>query len=906
MDIVNIWATIVDWFVNEFYYRSLNVSISATFLILAIVLLRFVLKKAPKSLIAALWGLVAIRLMCPFSLESPTSLVPSGETIPQEAIFSQETQHDKFTLDIVTNPNYPETVTQEFKAPVSSAGIDLIQLEFVWLFGIAAMLLYALISYIIISKKTKPSIQLRDNIYLCDSIPTPFILGVIRPKIYLPSYMSEEDMSYVIAHETAHLKRKDHIWKPLGFVLLSIYWLNPAIWLAYILLCRDIELACDERVIKKMGTDIKKPYSQALINCSAPRKAIAACPLAFGEVGVKNRIKSVLSYKKPAFWVIIVAVILSIAVAVCFMTNPISVNYDRIMNEQGFTITAQERALITLRVPLDKLPKKVTGEYSFSKNEVIVYQHGKASHIYLEKIMPANTRDDQIWLIFNIRNKPDKNGFILSSVHKTYDGFTGGIGLKTGVSDSVKNYENAVDQFSQGPDNQFGITMSKSVYETAQDYILISVYCDIIHYTNDRSFKNLYVKSQNASSTNPEIKADINNILTTDTSPYINVRWLNMSDKKLTIGEEFYIYRYENGKWVDCRKPSDIDFLFDAIGYYIEAQSFCFKKYNLAFIDLSHEGRYRFESKGSLNGEEVKVAIEFELSKNSVKYSEKLRNETAMATTVPDYETYSADTSGAEIPPEKQPSAKPLETTTEPKPVTPKNYPKTAVAFTGSNTLYGGLNADKLHISSIKHLPIYKFESRKEIDKFIAANGDKITIDSDYNEVPSVNSVLAQYDEAFFEENVLFAVFVQCADCTHRFAIDSVYNDGKYFVIHVKQANHPQVVANMVAGWMLTYTEKKDDVKSCTQFDADLNNGIPQVLNIRDQTVQKQLATDSALQPFYEDDEYVYSYPSIRSDYVIVKFTDGTQMTAKEALEKEYISISDLDVWQIQYVKEPK
>ncbi|MBR3754191.1 MAG: hypothetical protein IKK49_03695 [Clostridia bacterium] len=903
MDIFNIIPTAVDWFVNDFYYRSLNVSISATFLILAIVLLRFVLKKAPKSLIAALWGLVAIRLILPFSLESTLSLVPSGETIPQEAIFSQETQHDKFTMDIITNPNYPETVTQEFDAPVSSVGIDLIQLEFLWLICIAAMLLYALISYIIIRRKVRTSVRLRDNVFLCDSIPTPFILGIIKPRIYIPSYLSEEDMSYVIAHETAHLKRKDHIWKPLGFVLLSVYWLNPAMWLAYILLCRDIELACDERVIKEMGTEIKKPYSLALINCSTPRKIITACPLAFGEVGVKDRVKSVLSYKKPAFWVIIVAVILSIAVAVCFMTNPISVNYDRIMNEQGFTITAQERALITLIVPLDKLPEKVTREHSYGKNKITVFQYGKASAVYLEKVTPVSDREDQIYLLFNMAHEPDKDGFILSTVCKDYSGFTDGISLASSkVSDSATQYENAVDLRSMGPDNQFVITISKDVYESAQDHILISVCCSIIQYTNDRSFNNLYVKSQNASSTNPEIKAEITNILTTDTSPYINIRWDNMSDKRLTIGEDFYIYRNENGKWVDCRKPSDIDFTFNAIGYYIEAQSFSFKKYSLDFMDLSEKGRYRFESKGTLDGEEITVSVEFELNKNSIKYYKNLLEEHDKTTELPDYETYPSDTRVTEAPTKELPP----ETTNVQQPVAPKNYPQTAVAFTGSRIPSGGLNADKAYISSIQHLPIYKFESRKEIDRFVSANGNKIALDSGWNEVPSVNTVLAQYDEAFFEENVLFAVFVHCSNCTYRFAVDSVYNDGKHFIIHVKQANNPQEVETMEAGWMLTYTAKKDDVKSCISFDAQLNSSTTLVTSIEDLTVTQQLTTDSALQPFYEDDEYVYSYPSIRNDYVIVTFVNGTQMTAKEALEKGYITIGDLDLWQIQYIKQPK
>ena len=907
MSIVDLWATVADWFMNDFYYRSLNISISATFLILAIVLLRFLLKKAPKSMTVALWGLVALRLMCPFSLESALSLIPSGETIPLEAIFSEATQHDRFTMDIVTNPNYPQTVTQEFQAPVSSVGIDLIQLEFVWLAGIAAMLLYALISYIIIRRKTKPSVPLRDNVYLCDNIPTPFILGIIKPEIYIPSYMSEEDMSFVTAHEAAHLKRKDHVWKPLGFVLLSIYWLNPAIWLAYILLCRDIELACDERVIKEMGTDIRKPYSLALINCSAPKKIITACPLAFGEVGVKDRVKSVLSYKKPAFWVIIVAVILSIAVAVCFMTNPISVSYDRIMNEQGLTITAQERALITLRVPLDKLPEMVTEEHSYGKNEIVVYQHGKASHIYLEKIMPANERDDLIYLFFDISHKPDKNGFILSPVHKDAYGFTGGISLaSSNVSDGAKDYKNAVDLRSTGPDNQFGITISKDVYETAQEYILISVYCNIIHYTSDRSFKNLYLESQNASSTSPEIKEEINSILTTDFSPYINVRWVNTSDKKLTIGEEFYIYRYDNGKWVDCRNTGADGTYFNTIGYLIEAHSFWFKQYNLAFIDMSKEGRYRFESKGTLDGEEVKVSVEFELSKNSVKYSEILSEEHEEATVLPSYEAYSVDITATEAPTKEHASTKPVEPTTENPPVTQNTYPKTAVAFTGSRTLSGGLNADKAQISSVQHLPIYKFESRKEVENFLTQSKKEIAIDQGWNEIPSVNTVLAQYDEAFFEDNVLFAVFVHCSNCTYRFAIDSVYNDGKHFVIHVKQANNPQVVENMEAGWMLTYTEKRDKFKNCTEFDADLNNGTLGVVRIKDITVQKQLATDSALQPFYEDEEYIYSYPSIRSEYVIAEFASGTEMTVKEALEQGYISIDDLDYWEIQYVKQPK
>ena len=386
-----------------------------------------------------------------------------------------------------------------------------------------------------------------------------------------------------------------------------------------------------------------------------------------------------------------------------------------------------------------------------------------------------------------------------------------------------------------GPDNQFGITISKDVYETAQEYILISVYCNIIHYTNDRSFKNLYVKSQNISSTNPQIKAEVTNILTTDTSPYINVRWVNTSDKELTIGEEFYVYRYDNGEWVDCRNAGADGTYFNLVSYSVEPQSFCFKKYSLAFLDLSREGRYRFESKGTLNGEEVKLSFEFELSKNSVKYSEIIREEHDEATALPSYEAYSADTT--EAPSKEAVSTKPAEPTTENQPATQKNYPQTAVAFTGSRILFGGLNADTAQISSIQHLPIYKFESRKEVENFLIQSKEKIAIDQGWNEIPSVNTVLAQYDEAFFEENVLFAVFVHCSNCTYRFKIDSVYNDGKQFIIHVKQANNPREVETIEAGWMLTYTAKKDDVKSCVKFDAQLSSEIPLVTSI-DGTLQ--------------------------------------------------------------------
>lgn len=327
----NSFASVAESFYADLFFWVVNTSISASFLVGAIVILRLLLKKAPKAIFVVLWGLVAIRLICPFTIESVLSLVPSAETIPTEQFYYQEVQHDDYNLAIVDNPIYPEAVTYT-TGPVGSAGMKSVVYYLAWICGVGAMLVYTAASYIIVRWKVRISAPLQDNIRICDGIKTPFILGIIKPKIYIPSDMNETDTEYVIAHEKAHLKRRDHWWKPLGFLLLAFHWFNPVMWIAYILLCRDIELACDEKVIKSFGTESKKSYSEALLNCSVPRKMIAACPLAFGEVGVKQRIKSVLNYKKPAFWIIIITVIASIIIAVCFMTNPPGVAFDEISN----------------------------------------------------------------------------------------------------------------------------------------------------------------------------------------------------------------------------------------------------------------------------------------------------------------------------------------------------------------------------------------------------------------------------------------------------------------------------------------------------------------------------------------------------------------------------------------------
>ena len=311
--------------IMSLFLHLLNISISASVFALAIILFRFIFKKSPKWLVVALWALVAIRLICPFSIESALSLIPSKEAIPQE-IFTINTATDMInntSFGLVDNPAYSEY----FNSTVTVDNVKAFQRDFrfaadIWLIGVGIMLLYALISYIRLRHTVRTAIPLRENVWLCDSVKSPFILGVFRPRIYLPSDMDEDTAELVLKHEKAHLKRMDHLWKPLGFVLLSVYWFNPVLWLSYVLLCRDIELACDEKVIRDMEGTAKKAYSEALLSCSVGHRMISACPVAFGEVGVKKRIKSVLNYKKPAFWFIVVAVVVSIVLALCFMTDP--------------------------------------------------------------------------------------------------------------------------------------------------------------------------------------------------------------------------------------------------------------------------------------------------------------------------------------------------------------------------------------------------------------------------------------------------------------------------------------------------------------------------------------------------------------------------------------------------------
>jgi len=307
------------------FLKLLNLSISASWLVLVVLALRLVLKRAPKWVNVLLWGMVALRLMLPFSIESALSLIPSAETLSPEVVQFDPAPTITSGVELIDNAVNPSLSESFAAAPLASVNplyVWTYLAGWVWLIGLAAMLLYALVSYLRLRRRVRASIPLRENIYVCDEVPSPFILGIVHPRIYLPSALDEAQRGSVLSHERAHLARRDHWWKPLGYALLAVYWFNPLLWLAYTLLCRDIELACDERVLRGMDAGQVKDYSSALLACSVPRRMLAACPLAFGEVGVGARVKNALRYKKPAFWVVAASVAVCVVVAVCFLTNP--------------------------------------------------------------------------------------------------------------------------------------------------------------------------------------------------------------------------------------------------------------------------------------------------------------------------------------------------------------------------------------------------------------------------------------------------------------------------------------------------------------------------------------------------------------------------------------------------------
>lgn len=323
---------------TKLFLTLLNIGIKAGWLILAVLLLRVILRKAPRWTVCLLWGVVALRLVFPFPIESVFSLIPSAQTVPME--IERMEKPEVYTgigfVDEHVNPVITSQMAPEVEESVNPMQIIIWVAALVWIVGIVLFQTYTLVSYMELRRKVRISIPFRSNrqlewgenlkiyrkIYVCDQMKSPFILGILNPKIYLPAGMDEAAYENIIQHEATHLKHGDQFWKPLGYLLMSVYWFQPLSWVAYAFFCKDMELACDERATMGMRKAEKASYCQTLLACSTNRQILAACPVAFGEVGVKERVKHVLNYKKPAFGIVLVACVVCIVTVVCFLTNP--------------------------------------------------------------------------------------------------------------------------------------------------------------------------------------------------------------------------------------------------------------------------------------------------------------------------------------------------------------------------------------------------------------------------------------------------------------------------------------------------------------------------------------------------------------------------------------------------------
>lgn len=359
---------------SSVFLKIINMSITASWLIIAAILARLVLKRAPRWIACALWGLVAVRLVCPFSIESAISLVPAKETVPYDIALAARPAIDSgiSALNEAINPVIEHSFTPSPGSSVNPLQVFIPIAAAIWLAGAAIMLIYALVSYLRLRRTVSASVLLEGGVMACDELRSPFILGLFRPRIYVPSSLSGESLDCVLKHERAHLARRDHVWKPLGFLILSVYWFNPLCWAAYILLCRDVESACDEKVVKDMDRESVATYSQALLDCASPKKRIAACPLAFGEVGVKGRIKGVLSYKKPSFWIIIAALAACGLLAVFLMTDPFGEKLDgKLSVSMDMAIAERNRG------------KGVEGSFAASDYDVLkIRRQGSSTTVY--------------------------------------------------------------------------------------------------------------------------------------------------------------------------------------------------------------------------------------------------------------------------------------------------------------------------------------------------------------------------------------------------------------------------------------------------------------------------------------------------------------------------------------------
>lgn len=586
---------------SEIFLKIINMSISANYIVLAVLLLRLLLKKAPKWITVVLWGIVAVRLVCPFSIESVLSLIPSAETVSPDIMMDRTPEINTGIpiINQVINPVISGSFTPDPGTSANPLQLWIPTFAVIWIVGMVALLIYTVISYVKVKRKIGTAILLRDNIYQSENVVSPFVLGIIKPKIYLPFNMNEKDMEHVVAHEMAHIRRKDHLWKPLGFILLTLHWFNPLMWLGYVLLCRDIELACDEKVIKELDHDARADYSQALLTCSVNRRMIAACPLAFGEVGVKDRVKSVLNYKKPAFWIIIAAVVACVVVAVCFLTNPPQKDDDR-MSSHGDIYTDYEGVYITIK----SIDKDEGGQNIFN----IVWHNETDKEITYGEMFTVEYKVGEEWIdtdfdeerfFATIGYSLKKNKTISKSYTAEHLDLSKSGTYRFMVPFSVKEGDKYVSykawaEFTVG--NDFNLGANNLIY-------------GFVPPASD-SDKLSYIYIRDFGCNEKEVTIDFKQVRFENGKMIFDLYWVNNGTANVDIGPDFEVYKYNGsslekldskGVWLTYRQilagkgmniAGDYDtakFEYeDTVSYYVSEH-----------YDVLIPGKYRFEAHGA-------------------------------------------------------------------------------------------------------------------------------------------------------------------------------------------------------------------------------------------------------------------------------------------------------------------
>ena len=480
----------------QLFLKIINLNLSTVWLILALLILRFVLKKAPKWIHVLLWGFLAFRLLCPFSIESKWSLIPSTETLPEQIISgsSFQVQTGIPLIDNSMNNYLGDRYFEDVTVPANHGYHVLSILTVIWIIGMLLLLTYTAISYWHIHQEIAAATWYRDNIFQCKKINSPFVFGIIQPRIFLPLSMETKMTEHVIAHEKTHLSRKDHWWKLLGFLLLIIHWFNPLIWLSFLLLCHDIELACDEKVIQALPNNQRADYAEALLTCSILRHQTPTCPLAFGEIGVKERVNAILHYQKPTFWVFLMTIAACFMVTVCFLANPIKPTIGYILSNDYYTVLTQNQANITLTIPKTALPDAIYTQsgHEFKKDEAVVYQTDTTA-IYLYKAMISNESDDWLYFIFDFSYDFSNHGKVLSPI-AYYGGYYNTLQLRNkDLRDNSQVYPEALDIRGHGPGTMFAFYVSVDACKAAKENIYIDVSCDELIYAK-KGYENQAVK----------------------------------------------------------------------------------------------------------------------------------------------------------------------------------------------------------------------------------------------------------------------------------------------------------------------------------------------------------------------------------------------------------------------------